>query len=139
MGMMQIFSCPVFWASDIPYYGFFHQGQNGERILHTSITAIAAKYIAELVKEKPSGPYILGGYSIGGVIAYEMASQLINQGQQVALLILIDSLCPGYPGKKKPGRNVFNKTENNLPEKVSLTTPVKPAVRINQKIQEKLV
>jgi amino acid adenylation domain-containing protein len=131
------FFLPRFLGNDIPYYGFFHQGQNGEKILHTGISAIAGKYVAELVKEKPSGPYILGGYSIGGVIAYEMANLLISQGHEVALLILIDSLCPGFHPKEKPGRHVFKKTENTLPEKDSLTSPVKPMTQIKQKIQEK--
>jgi amino acid adenylation domain-containing protein len=131
------FFLPRFLGNDIPYYGFFHQGQNGEKILHTGISAIAGKYIAELVKEKPSGPYILGGYSIGGVIAYEMANLLISQGQEVALLLLIDSLCPGYHRKEKPGRHVFKKTENTPPEKDFLTSPVRPMTQIKQKIQEK--
>ena len=131
------FFLPRFLDKEIPYYGFFHQGQNGEKIMHTGISAIAAKYIAELVKEKASGPYILGGYSIGGVIAYEMANLLIRQGQEVALLILIDSLCPGYHRKEKPGRHVFNKTENNLPVKDSLLSPVKPMTLIKQKVKDK--
>lgn len=131
------FFLPRFLDNDIPYYGFFHQGQNGEKILHTSISAIAGKYVAELMREKPSGPYILGGYSIGGVIAYEMANLLNNQGQEVALLLIVDSLCPGYHHKERPGRQVFKKTENTPHEKVIFSSPVKPMKQIKQKILEK--
>ncbi len=129
------FFLPRSMGNNIPFYGFFHQGHNGEKIKHTSITAIAGKYLTELTKEKPSGPYVIGGYSIGGVIAYEMACQLINLGQQVALLFLIDTVCPGYNGKITPGRTVFNKTVNNLPVKDS--TPVKPTARMKQILQER--
>jgi len=129
------FFLPRTMGTNIPFYGFFHQGHNGEKISHTSITAIARKYLAEITQEKPSGPYIIGGYSIGGVIAYEMACQLINQGQQVALLFLIDTVCPGYNGKIRLGRTVFNNTGNNLPDRDS--TPVKPTARMKQVIQER--
>jgi len=44
----------------------------------------------------------LGGYSIGGLIAYEMANLLIQKGHSVLLLILIDTVSPNYPGKKIP-------------------------------------
>jgi amino acid adenylation domain-containing protein len=130
------FFLPRFLGNDIPYYGFFHQGQNGERIWHTTISSIAGKYVAELVKEKPSGPYILGGYSIGGVIAFEMVNQLISAGQRVAILFLIDTLCPGYSGSKKPGRHVFKKTENSLSDEINFNNAIGPLAWIKQKIKE---
>jgi thioesterase domain-containing protein len=43
---------------------------------------------------QPSGPYQLGGWSLGGVIAYEIAQQLQAAGQQVQMLALIDSYTP---------------------------------------------
>ncbi|MFP2929327.1 thioesterase domain-containing protein, partial [Pyxidicoccus sp. 3LG] len=45
---------------------------------------------------QPSGPYFLGGWSLGGVIAYEMARQLRASGETVALLALIDSFVPNF-------------------------------------------
>ena len=132
------FFLPRFLGNDIPYYGFFHQGQNGEKINHKTITAIAGKYIGELVKEKPAVPYILGGYSIGGVIAFEMANQLIRQGQPVAMLFLIDTLCPGYNGEKTTGRHVFHKTENSIAAIHNTASPSSPISWFRQKIQEKV-
>ncbi|CAF1473328.1 unnamed protein product [Adineta ricciae] len=55
---------------------------------------IAAIYLTEIRKIQPSGPYILGGWSSGGVVAYEAATQLITSGEEVLGLILIDSPCP---------------------------------------------
>lgn len=52
---------------------------------------MARHYVALLLKQQPTGPYQLGGFSLGGVIAYEMANQLIRSGKQVAMLILFDA------------------------------------------------
>ena len=52
---------------------------------------MAAQYIAALRVVQPEGPYLLGGASFGGTVALEMAQQLQAQGQQVALLTLIDT------------------------------------------------
>jgi thioesterase domain-containing protein len=45
---------------------------------------------------QPNGPYYLGGYSFGGVVAFEMARQLQEQGEQVGILVVLDSCRPGY-------------------------------------------
>jgi thioesterase domain-containing protein len=55
---------------------------------------MAATYIQALQTVQPSGPYRLGGWSMGGVIAFEMAQQLHAQGQTVALLALLDGRIP---------------------------------------------
>jgi len=51
-------------------------------------------YLAEIRAVQPEGPYFLGGYSLGGLIAYEMARQLQAQGQDVASLVVIDAYPP---------------------------------------------
>ncbi|PNG25268.1 non-ribosomal peptide synthetase [Methylocella silvestris] len=57
---------------------------------------IAAEYVGLLRKMQPRGPYILAGYCVAGVIAYEAARQLREQGEETPLLILADSWAPGY-------------------------------------------
>ena len=52
---------------------------------------MAARYIAEIRRVQPRGPYHLGGYSMGGLIAYEMAQQLRAAGERVGLLALLDT------------------------------------------------
>ncbi|AOM39781.1 hypothetical protein A9255_03830 [Xenorhabdus hominickii] len=56
-----------------------------------SIEQQAEHYIAAIRKAQPNGPYHLGGWSYGGVVAYEMAQQLRAMGQKVEMLVLIDS------------------------------------------------
>jgi thioesterase domain-containing protein len=63
----------------------------------TGIVQMAARYLEEVRALRPSGPYHLGGWSMGGVIAVEIARQIREEGGEVAALVLIDSHAPG-PG-----------------------------------------
>jgi amino acid adenylation domain-containing protein len=75
---------------DQPFYGLQSVAANGERKPTDSIEAMAAHYIKSIRTVRPEGPYLLGGYSMGAVIAFEMAQQLMAEGGQVPLLVLID-------------------------------------------------
>jgi amino acid adenylation domain-containing protein len=77
-----------------PFYGLQSAGLNGEQGPKTSIEDMAAYYIEALQAIQPSGPYYLGGWSLGGIVAFEMAQQLRFRGEEVALLALIDSYAP---------------------------------------------
>jgi pimeloyl-ACP methyl ester carboxylesterase len=77
---------------DQPFYGLQSPGLDGSRPPLTRIEEMAALYVKEIRTVQPYGPYFLGGYCMGGTIAYEMAQQLRAQGEQVGLLALFDSL-----------------------------------------------
>jgi amino acid adenylation domain-containing protein len=79
---------------DQPFYGLQAAGVNGECEPQQDIPAMAARYVAEIQAAQPHGPYILGGHSSGGVIAYEMAQQLIAQGEEVPFLALMEVPAP---------------------------------------------
>jgi amino acid adenylation domain-containing protein len=81
---------------DQPFYGLQSRGLTGEAPPHTRIDQMAAHYVAELRQVQPAGPYFLGGRSLGGIIAYEMACQLRGLGQPVAFVALLDSYPVGY-------------------------------------------
>jgi amino acid adenylation domain-containing protein len=55
------------------------------------VEAIARHYLQAVRSVQPEGPYRFGGWCMGGVVSYEMARQLEQQGEQVAALFLIDS------------------------------------------------
>jgi thioesterase domain-containing protein len=78
---------------DQPFYGLQDGIQNPARI-----EALAAHYIDEIQEVQPEGPYFLGGVCSGGVVAFEMAQQLLAQGQKVALLALVEPSPPPSPG-----------------------------------------
>ena len=85
-------------GSDRPFYGLEAPGRDGEQAPLDSVEALARRYIAEILALKPIGPYLLGGLSMGGDVAYEMAQQLRALGHQVEALILIDTTFPTNPG-----------------------------------------
>jgi thioesterase domain-containing protein len=80
-------------GTDQPFYGLQSRGLDGRHAPHARIEDMAADYVREIRSLQPSGPYFLGGRSLGGIIAYEMARQLRAQDQKSAcsLLILIRS------------------------------------------------
>ena len=58
---------------------------------------MAAQYIRAMREVQPEGPYLLGGWSFGGILAFEMAHQLLGAGQAVASVTMLDSPCPDDP------------------------------------------
>ena len=80
-------------GAEQPLYAFKSRGLDGEPEWPT-IEEMAAHYLADLRAHRPRGPYLLGGYCFGGVVAYEMARQLQAQGETVSLLTLINCSPP---------------------------------------------
>ncbi|MGL5060428.1 MAG: non-ribosomal peptide synthetase [Microcoleus sp.] len=77
-----------------PVWALRSPGLDGECEPLTRIEEMAATYIRALQTIQPSGPYQLAGWSMGGVVAFEMATQLVASGHDVALLAAIDSEAP---------------------------------------------
>jgi thioesterase domain-containing protein/acyl carrier protein len=77
---------------DQPFYGLQSPGLDGKHAFLTRIEEMAACYVKAVRIRQPKGPYFLGGYCMGGTIALEMAQQLRDEGQEVALLGLMDTL-----------------------------------------------
>jgi thioesterase domain-containing protein len=82
-----------FLGAGQPLYWLDPHGMNGLPIPDT-IEAMAADYLQGIRLIQPSGPYYLLGYSLGGLVMFEVAHQLLKQGEQVALLVLIDPSAP---------------------------------------------
>ncbi len=85
-----------FLGSDQPFYALQSYGLNKNHTPHSTIEEMAAHYIKEMQTVQPEGPYLLGGRSLGGTVAFEMACQLRAQNQEVALLALLDTDPMGY-------------------------------------------
>ena len=71
-----------------PFYGLQARGLNGKEKPFTTITAAARHYVAEIRSVRPHGPYLIAGTCTGGVYAYEIAQQLLAQGEKVTLVLL---------------------------------------------------
>lgn len=86
-------------GDDQPFYGLQSPAVHEEPIVYRSIEEMATQYVEEIRKLQPEGPYFLGGHSYGGMIVFEMAQQLQRQGQNVALLAMLDAPGPNFEHK----------------------------------------
>ncbi|SRR5579883_3433341 len=77
-----------------PFYGLQPIGLDGKNAPLTRIEDMAAHYIEAIRSVQPQGPYFLGGWSFGGLVAFEMAQQLQKSGDKVAVLAMLDTLAP---------------------------------------------
>ena len=77
-----------------PFYGLQARGLDGQQEPHTNIPDMAAHYIEVMREIQPEGPYLIGGHSFGGLVAFEMANQLQSQGHEIGLLAIIDTTAP---------------------------------------------
>jgi amino acid adenylation domain-containing protein len=80
-----------------PVYGLQARGM-ADNICHERVEDMAKHHIEEIRTVQPEGPYYLGGFSFGGVVAFEIAQQLHQQRQQVGLIALVDT----FPTTYKP-------------------------------------
>jgi phthiocerol/phenolphthiocerol synthesis type-I polyketide synthase E len=79
-------------GSDQPLYGLQSRGLDGNCAPLSRIEDMASLYVGEIRRVQRHGPYFLGGYCLGGTIAYEVARQLRAKGEQIALLALFDTM-----------------------------------------------
>jgi amino acid adenylation domain-containing protein len=87
-----------------PVYGLQHRGVDGLRPPHTSVEEMAQEFINDIRTVCATGPYVLAGHSAGGLVAYEMAQSLTLAGEEVALVILFDTVRPHLAGYSKRER-----------------------------------
>jgi thioesterase domain-containing protein/acyl carrier protein len=80
-------------------YGLQPYGRDGFPILHTRISDMVSHYIETIRTVQPTGPYLLGGLCVGGILAFEIALQLQARGEKVAFLGIIDAVDPQAPRK----------------------------------------
>ena len=84
-----------------PVYGLQSLGLSGDGQFCTTVPQMAARYIGEIRSVQPHGPYFLGGYCLGGVIAFEMAQQLRAACEPVELVIMLETYNPGAVARSK--------------------------------------
>jgi thioesterase domain-containing protein len=76
---------------DRPIYAFQAKGIQADQEPLTYVEEMADLYLQAMKQVQPHGPYLLGGYSMGGSVAFEMAQRLAEQGEQVEALVIIDT------------------------------------------------
>ena len=102
---------------DRTLYALQPRSAPGVPILYSRIEAIAADYLQQIKTVQPEGPYLLGGLCIGGRFAFEIALQLQEAGEPVALVAMIDAIAKG--AKKKKAHKTKTVRANSQKEKIS--------------------
>ena len=87
---------------DVAVFGIEPCRLKGVPLAHGCIEDMAAFYVEQMRQKQPRGPYRLGGMCAGGVIAYEMASQLEREGESVEVVLVLDAATP--QAAKRPRR-----------------------------------
>ncbi|MDJ1184731.1 non-ribosomal peptide synthetase/type I polyketide synthase [Roseofilum casamattae] len=77
-------------GNEQPFYGLRSLGLDEDIEPYTQMADIAAHHIKSIQEIQPNGPYFLAGHSFGGKVAFEIANQLRHQGQNIALLAIMD-------------------------------------------------
>ena len=85
-----------------PFHAFQAPGLDGEREPFVDLEAMAACYVEALKVRQPTGPYHLGGWSLGGLVAFAMAHRLRAAGDEVATLAIFDAQAPDPSRKHDP-------------------------------------
>ena len=89
-------------GEDQPVFALQAAGLYGGEPPHTSVPEMARAYVAELTAAVPVGPYVVGGYCYGGMVAYEMAQQLRASGAKVLFLVMFNAPSPSYNDTYRP-------------------------------------
>ncbi|HEX2077645.1 MAG TPA: condensation domain-containing protein [Longimicrobium sp.] len=83
-------------APDQPFYGLQAAGVHGEAPPLRTVEEMAERYVAEVRRVQPRGPYFVGGWSAGGIIALEMAERLRAAAEEVGTVAMIDTRTPDF-------------------------------------------
>ncbi|MGB6841047.1 MAG: alpha/beta fold hydrolase, partial [Candidatus Sulfotelmatobacter sp.] len=96
--VVRFYDLARYLGSDQPFYGIQAPGLDARNSCQKRVEDMASQYVKEIRSVQPEGPYILGGYSMGGAVAFEMAQQLTAHGHERAVVVLFDTLCAPPPG-----------------------------------------
>jgi len=101
-------------GNDQPFYGLQARGMDGKQPPIATIEEMAAVYLSEIKKVQPHGPYLVGGASFGGVVAYEMAQQLRAAGDAASFVALFDTNAVDSADERKTQQSLMTRIKLHL-------------------------
>jgi thioesterase domain-containing protein len=104
---------------EFPIYALQARGLDGKIAAGQSMQQMAARYIEEMRALQPEGPYFLGGFCFGGLLALEAAQQLTAAGEEVALVVMIQTTHPAV-NHFTPETNAFERMKYRLAKRLDL-------------------
>ena len=123
---------------DQPFYGLRARGMDGIQEPDNRVEDMAAHYIEEMFKIQSEGPFLLGGYSFGGIVAFEMAQQLHAQGHRTALLAILDEEAPNLDNNNEWGPRALINFTRNVPYWLADFVWQRPVSEVGSDIQRHL-
>ena len=108
--VLYLHSLAVRLGQDQPCYGLQPPGLDGKTTTPNTIETLASHHLKELQGLQPQGPYYLVGHCFGGKVAFELAHQLEQRGETVALLAILDSSAPTVDKPEDP-TTTWNETD----------------------------
>jgi amino acid adenylation domain-containing protein len=97
---------------DQPFYALQPRGMDGRRVIDVGVTTLARRYVRDIRSIQAHGPYILGGRCFGTLVAFEMTRIIEAAGEQVSLLIALDSVGPLWRPRELANGMVFDELMN---------------------------
>ena len=119
-------------GEDQPFLGLQAKGLDGREENHSTVEEMAARYIEVMRSWQPTGPYRMGGYCFGGVVAYEMARQLENMGERVSVLAVFEGSMPDLEDVRVPMLHRLGAIWRSLPAWVKDYSGMSPRQMLNR-------
>lgn len=107
-----------YMGTDQPFYGIQAEGLDGKPFKKRSISEMAYNYLKEIRKVQPEGPYFIGGWCMGGLIAYEMAQILRANNEEVSLLAMIEAPFEEVYPKRLPEITFLQRVINKISDRI---------------------
>ncbi len=104
-----------------PFYGLQLVGRSAQKGL-ASVERLAAVYVEQIRDAHPEGAFVLGGYSFGGAVAFEMACQLEAMGKPPALVVIMDTEAPAVVRARHARRRLHRRVARRLSDATTWTT-----------------
>jgi acetoacetyl-CoA synthetase len=89
--VMELYALARLLRTESAVYGIRASGSEPGETMHEHIEDMSRAYLAAIREIQAHGPYIIVGYSFGGLVAYEMAQRLVDEGERLGLLVLLDT------------------------------------------------
>jgi len=105
-------------GDDQPFYGLQPPGFNGECAPLDDVRKLAARYVREMTEFLPGGPYCIGGFCAGGSVAFEVAQQLVQRGEEVPFLAFFECPFPTFYLKSRQIPTACRYVINRIPHHV---------------------
>jgi thioesterase domain-containing protein/acyl carrier protein len=110
-------------GEDRPFYALHAPGLYGGTETAATVEANAAACLEAIRRVRPKGPYALGGWSFGGLVAFELAQRMRSAGETIALLALFDAVAPApgaWSAERAPGDPAEGEEEEEEEDDASL-------------------